>query len=183
MTDRNQVQAAASGCLSRVFTLIGLFWLGVAAIEAFNSFRFGGTWEFLGGLVPALGFLIAGRVMRRRSREAAAQEDGFSAPSTPDGTHRATTRPPTSEPGPTPSPTLSSEGTEPDDESAERSRANRPVPELPPIEPAPNPGKLQAVEDLDISDFESDFESGKPLSSDEMIRRARQKFRPKGEDS
>ncbi|REK19694.1 MAG: hypothetical protein DWQ40_07085 [Actinobacteria bacterium] len=179
MTDRNNVQAAATGCLSRVFTLIGLFWFGVIGFDLFSSLQSGGRLEdfdFIGGFIPALAFLYAARIMRRRAREAA-QDDSFVAPTTPEGTHRATTMTtPSSERGPTPSP-IDMPSPPEDRQSGQRRERDRsrPVPELPPIEPVPDAGELGAIEALDISDFEPD----RQLSSEEMVRRAKEKFLPK----
>jgi hypothetical protein len=170
MSDRDNAQAAATGCLSRVFTLVGLFWLGAIGFGVLRNLDSGFDTDLTGALFPAIAFLFAGSVMRRRAREAKARGDSFSAPSTPSGTHRATTRPPSAERGPTPTPIPT-----PSAEAPKKERPDRPVPELPPIEPIPDPGKLPAIDSLEISDFEP----GKPMSSEERIKKAREKYQKK----
>lgn len=167
MTNNDNVQAAATGCLSRFFTLVGLFWLGAVSFGVLRDLDSGFDTDMIGALFPAIAFLFAGSVMRKRAREARSRADSFSAPSTPTGTHRATTRPPSAERGPTPTPIVT-----PSTEGPKKKSPERPVPELPPLEPIPDPGKLPAIDRLKISDFEP----GKPLSSDERIRQAREKY-------
>lgn len=167
MTNNDNVQAAATGCLSRVFTLFGLFWLGAISLSVLRDLDSGFDTDLIGALIPAIVFLFAGLVMGRRAREANARGDSFSAPSTPAGTHRATTRSSSAEGGPTPTPIAI-----PSADAPKKQRPDRPVPELPPIEPIPDPGKLPAIDSLEMSDFEP----GKPLSSEERIRQAREKF-------
>ena len=167
MTNNDNVQAAATGCLSRLFTLLGLFWLGAISLGVLRNLDSGFDTDMIGTLFPAIAFLFAGSVMRRRAREAKARGDSFSAPSTPAGTHRATTRPPLAERGPTPTPIAT-----PSADAPKKQRPDRPVPELPPIEPIPDPGKLPAIDSLELSDFEP----GKPLSSEERIKMAREKY-------
>ena len=170
MTSNDNVQAAATGCLSRVFTLVGLFWAGAIVFGVIRNLDSGFDADLTGAIFPALAFLFAGGVMRRRAREARVRADTFSAPTTPTGTHRATTKPTTTiERTPTPTPILAESR-----ESAKK-MPERPVPELPPLEPAPDPGKLPAIESLEMSDFEP----GKALSSEERIRMAREKYSKK----
>lgn len=169
MTSNDNVQASATGCLSRVFTAIGLFWAGAVAIGVIRNLDSGFDTDLTGAIFPALAFLFAGNVMRKRAREARAR-DTFSAPTTPAGTHRATTKPTTAmESTPDPIPILGESR-----ESAKK-KPERPVPELPPLEPAPDPGKLPAMDKLEMSDFEP----GKALSSEERIRLAREKYSKK----
>jgi hypothetical protein len=170
MTDRDNAQAAATGCLSRVFTLVGLFWVGAIGFGVLRDLDSGFDPDLTGALFPAIAFLFAGSVMRRRAREAKARGDSFSAPSTPTGTHRATTRPPSADRGHTPTPIAI-----PSAEAPKKKSPDRPVPELPPIEPIPDPGKLPAIDSLELSDFEP----GKPMSSEERIKRAREKYQKK----
>jgi hypothetical protein len=170
MTDRDNAQAAATGCLSRVFTLVGLFWVGAIGFGVLRDLDSGFDPDLTGALFPAIAFLFAGSVMRRRAREAKARVDSYSAPSTPAGTHRATTRPPSAERGLTPTPIAI-----PRAEAPKKKSPDRPVPELPPIEPIPDPGKLPAIDSLELSDFEP----GKPMSSEERIKRAREKYQKK----
>jgi hypothetical protein len=167
MTDRDNAQAAATGCLIRVFTLIGLFWLGAIGFDVLRNLDSGFDTDLTGALFPAIAFLFAASVMRRRAKEARARGDSFSAPSTPTGTHKATTRPPSAERGPTPTPTVA-----PRPEAPKKKAPGRPIPELPPIEPIPDAGNLSAIDNLEISDFEP----GKPMSSEERIRQAREKY-------
>ncbi len=167
MTSNEKVQAAATGCLSRVFTLIGLFWAGAIAFGVIRNLDSGFDTDLTGAIFPAIAFLFAGNVMRKRAREARNKADTFSAPTTPTGTHRATTKPPTIEPGQTPTPYIP-----PSSQPAKKTQPERPVPELPPLAPAPDPGKLPAIEKLKVSDFEP----GKALSSDERIRLARERY-------
>ncbi|CAN5859549.1 hypothetical protein BH23ACT4_BH23ACT4_09690 [soil metagenome] len=170
MTNNENVQAAATGCLSRVFTLVGLFWAGAIAFGVLRNLDSGFDTDLTGAIFPALAFLFAGNVMRRRAREARSRADNFSAPTTPTGTHRATTKPKSVEAGQSPTPYVPSSR-----EPAKKKQPDRPVPELPALEPAPDPGKLPAIESLEISDFEP----GKALSSEERIRLARQKYSKK----
>lgn len=171
MTNNENAQAAATGCLSRVFTLAGLFWMGAIGFGVVRNLDSGFDTDLTGALFPALAFLFAGGVMRRRAREARTRADTFSAPTTPTGTHRATTKPTIIERGPTPTPYVPSST-----ESTKKKRQpERPVPELPPLEPVPDPGKLPAIDNLQMSDFEP----GKPLSSEERIRLAREKYSKK----
>lgn len=170
MTSNDNTQAA-TGCLSRVFTLVGLFWAGAIVFGVVRNLDSGFDTDLTGAIFPALAFLFAGNVMRRRAREAATKADTFSAPTTPTGTHRATTKPTTVELGESPAPYVPSAT-----ESAKRKeQPKRPVPELPPLEPAPDPGKLPAIENLEMSDFEP----GQALSSEERIRMAREKYSKK----
>lgn len=171
MTNNEKVQAAATGCLSRVFTLVGLFWVGAIAFGVVRNLDSGFDTDLTGAIFPALAFLFAGNVMRRRAREARSRADTFSAPTTPTGTHRATTKPTTIERGPTPTPYVPS----PTEPVKKKKQPERPVPELPPLEPAPDPGKLPAIDSLEMSDFEP----GKALSSEERIRIAREKYSKK----
>jgi hypothetical protein len=48
------------------------------------------------------------------------------------------------------------------------------IPELPPVEEIHGPGELPAVEDLTLEDFES---VDKPMSSEERLRIAKEKYR------
>jgi hypothetical protein len=168
MSNTETAQAAATGCLSRVFTLVGLFWVGAIAFAVVRNLDSGFDTDLTGAIFPALAFLFAGNVMRRRAREASTRADTFSAPTTPTGTHRATTKPTMKERGPTPTPYVpaSTESTK------KKKQPDRPVPELPPLDPVPDPGKLSAIDNLEMSDFEP----GKPLSSEERIRIAREKY-------
>lgn len=178
MTNPENAQAAATGCLSRVFTLVGLFWAGAIAFGVVRNLDSGFDTDLTGAIFPALAFLFAGNVMRRRAREARTRADTFSAPTTPTGTHRATTKPTLIERGPTPTPYVPS-STEP---TKKKKQPDRPVPELPPLEPVPDPGKLSAIDNLEMSDFEP----GKALSSEERIRLAREKYskkKPRGSGS
>ena len=170
MTSSDNVQAAATGCLSRVFTLIGLFWAGAIAFAVVRNLDSGFDTDLTGAILPALAFLFAGNVMRRRAQEARSRADTFSAPTTPTGTHRATTKPTAIERGstPTPIPILGESKPAP----TKKSPPERPIPEL---APAPDPGKLTGIDNLEMSDFEP----GKALSSDERIRIAREKYSKK----
>lgn len=170
MTNNENAQAAATGCLSRVFTLVGLFWAGAIAFGVLRNLDSGFDTDLTGAIFPALAFLFAGNVMRRRAREARTKADTFSAPTTPTGTHRATTKPTTIEAGPTPTPYVPSPT-----KTTQKKQPERPVPELPPLEPVPDPGKLPAIDSLEMSDFEP----GKALSSEERIRIAREKYSKK----
>lgn len=173
MTSSDNVQAAATGCLSRVFTLIGLFWAGTIAFAVVKNLDSGFDTDLTGAILPALAFLFAGNVMRRRAQEARSRADTFSAPTTPAGTHRATTEPTAVERGstPTPIPRLGESKSAP----TKKSPPERPIPELPDLAPAPDPGKLAGIDNLEMSDFEP----GKALSSDERIRIAREKYSKK----
>jgi hypothetical protein len=154
-----------------VFTLVGLFWAGAIAFGVIRNLNSGFDTDLTGAIFPALAFLFAGNVMRRRAREARSRAETFSAPTTPTGTHRATTKPTTIERGPTPTPYVPSST-----ESTKKKRQpERPVPELPALEPVPDPGKLPAIDNLKMSDFEP----GKALSSEERIRLAREKYSKK----
>lgn len=178
MADNASAQQAATGCLSRILTLIGLFWVGVIVFDLIDTLRFGGNFEITGGFIPALAFLVAGRAMARRAKEAAARSDTFVAPNTPAGTHRATTKEQQGAVGvPTPMPVA--DRPELEQPKPRPKPANRPVPELPPIEPAPDAGQLQAIEELDITDFQPEE---KPMSSEERLRLAREKFLPRRDD-
>lgn len=170
MTNNDKVQASATGCLSRVFTAVGLFWAAAIAFGVLRNLNSGFDTDLTGAIFPALAFLFAGNVMRKRAREARSRADTFSAPTTPTGTHRATTKPTTTiERTPTPTPILG------ESRESTKKRPERNVPELPPLEPAPDPGKLPAIEKLEMSDFEP----GKALSSEERIRLAREKYSKK----
>ncbi|MEX0795109.1 MAG: hypothetical protein WEB67_05400 [Acidimicrobiia bacterium] len=171
MTNNDNVQAAATGCLSRVFTLVGLFWAGAIAFGVIRNLNSGFDTDLTGAIFPALAFLFAGSVMRRRAREARTRADTFSAPTTPTGTRRAMTKPTTIALGKTPTPYVPS----PTESAKKKRQPERPVPELPPLEPAPDPGKLLAIDNLEMSDFET----GKALSSEERIRLAREKYSKK----
>lgn len=170
MTSNDNVQAAATGCLSRVFTLVGLFWAGAIAFGVIRNLDSGFDTDLTGAIFPALAFLFAGNVMRKRAREARSRSDTFSAPTTPTGTHRATTKPTPIDVAQTPTPYVPSSR-----EPEKKRQPERPVPELPALEPAPDPGKLPAIDSLEISDFEP----GKALSSEERIRLAREKYSKK----
>jgi hypothetical protein len=152
MVDRS-AQAAVGGCLARVFSLFGFFLL-VSGIFATirNLDAPGGGIEFTGALLPGLALIAMGRLIRRRvNRSAASELDG----------------------GPIPSPTP-------------RTRVDQPSPAPPPttpIRPVPNAiaevledepvdEGLEAIEDLDIDDFKP----GQQLSSEERIKRARDKY-------
>lgn len=171
MTNNENVQAAATGCLSRVFTLVGLFWAGAIVFGVVRNLNSGFDSDLTGAIFPALAFLFAGNVMRRRAREARARADTFAAPTTPTGTHRATTKPTTIALGKTPTSYVRS----PTEHPKKKSQPERPVPELPPLEPVPDPGKPAAISNLEMSDFEP----GKALSSEERIRLAREKYSKK----
>ncbi|MGF1618342.1 MAG: hypothetical protein ACFCU2_11155 [Acidimicrobiia bacterium] len=167
MTSNDNVQAVATGCLSRVFTLVGLFWAGAIAFAVVRNLDSGFDTDLTGAIFPALAFLFAGNVMRRRAQEARRRADTFSAPTTPTGTHRATTKRPKIERAPTPAPIAT-----PFEAAPKKAKPDRPIPELPPLEPVPDPGKLPAIDSLEMSDFEP----GKALSSDERLRIAREKY-------
>ena len=167
MTSKDSVQAAATGCLSRVLTLAGLFWAGAIAFAVVRNLDSGFDTNLTGAIFPALAFLFAGNVLRRRAQEARRRSDTFSAPTTPTGTHRATTKRPKIERGPTPVPIAI-----PSEAAPKTAMPGRLIPELPPLEPVPDPGKLPAIDSLEMSDFEP----GKALSSDERLRIAREKY-------
>lgn len=149
-------QAAFGGCLARVFNLFGFFLLvtgGFAAVRSFNSGA--DDFGFVGALVPGLALLLMSRAIRRRVGQ---------GPWAGDNPARDQ-----------PSAKLPPQHTSP--------QVNPKAPKAPPPRPAPveisevfveeGPDQgIEAIEDLSLEDFKPE----KPLSSEERIRRARQKY-------
>lgn len=161
MTDKSP-QAVVGGCLSRVFTLFGLFLFLSAVVAAVREFNGPGAGlEITGAFVPALILLAMGRLIKRRVDQVAEVPDA------------QIPRPQRPTPSPPPADVVVPRPAE------ERTPKARPepvdIPELPTVEPTHHPGELPAVEDLGIRDFEPP----KPMSSEERIRKAREKFNKK----
>lgn len=172
----------AKGCFTRLAILFGLFWLGAILVTVFTRIDGnGGGFEIVGSIFPILFFFLVAGLIRRRIEQSKA-----TARKSPRGRPTGSSRPkptppiipgrPTTGPGPsappTPPPTASptlADGLRGEDPS-------RPIPELPPIEAPFEPGELPAFEALELADFEPP----KPMSSEERLRQAREKYMKKG---
>ncbi len=156
-----KVDTSAAGCLSSLFTLLGFFLFGSALFNQFQEFTGdGGGFELSGALIPGLVLLAMGGSLRRRAN-AAKQPD--------ENQVRIPLKPP---PQSTPSQQVQTSKPKP------RPPVTPPVVEiagLPEVEEVHEPGALPAVEDLRLEDFEPE----KPMTSEERLRIAKEKYRKK----
>lgn len=155
MADTNASQSGA-GCLARVFTIIGAFLLVstvAAQVRGFSDGR--AEFELTGGIIPGLVLLAMGTSLRRRARSTSGEEGRVPIPlkTTPVTSPAKVKAPPPPPPAP---PVLE-------------------IPELPPVDETYRPGELPALDELDLDDFDP----GKPMSSEERIRIAKEKYRKK----
>lgn len=167
MAEKSPEQAAA-GCLGRFLTIVGfvLFALSIAnEVRGFDGDGFG--FELNGGIIPGLALMFIGRAIRRRAPQAESQGRIQIPVKPPPPQNRPVPKIPTKAPPPKTSPPP------PPPPVVE-------IPELPVVEEVHRPGELPAVQDLEISDFElGELDSGKPMSSEERLARAKERYRKK----
>jgi hypothetical protein len=136
------------GCLGRVLTFIGSFWLVIvvlAGMGVLSEFGLGGEiFAWVGGtIIPALLLLAAGRALRRRARAMEQETTVIVAPTPPGvpGRRVPTTRTETPQPAVTP-PVL----------PGRAPPTSRPVPRqlepLPPPAPTPAPAPARGLEEV-----------------------------------
>ncbi len=156
-----KVDASAAGCLARVFTLMGIFLLGSALFNQIQNFSGGDGvgFDISGAMIPGLVLLFIGGSFRRRAKAAKSDGGQVQIPLKP---------PPQSPPVPQTPPVKPKAAPRTAPPIVE-------IPELPAVEEVYRPGDLPAVEDLSLEDFEP----GKPMSSEERIRLAKEKYRNK----
>ncbi|HEY5890791.1 MAG TPA: hypothetical protein VIW94_08850 [Acidimicrobiia bacterium] len=155
-----KVDTSAAGCLASLFTLLGFFMFGAALFNQFQEFTGDGVgFELSGALIPGLVLLAMGGSLRRRANAAKPDEKQVRIPLKP---------PPQSTP---PQQMQASKPTP-------RPQVTPPVVQiagLPEVEEVHEPGALPAVEDLRLEDFEPE----KPMTSEERLRIAKEKYRKK----
>jgi hypothetical protein len=176
------------GCLGRVLTFIGSFWLVIvvlAGMGLFSEFGLGGEiFAWVGGtIIPALLLLAAGRALRRRARAMEEETTVIIAPTPPGipGRRVPTTR--TEKPQPVVTPPVLPGRAPP---------TSRPVPRqlepLPP--PAPAPAPTRSLEEVIPPPMSESPEkkldaapppaieptTARPKSSRELVEEARQKW-------
>lgn len=172
MTERDQPKRSR-GCLGTVALLFALLLIGGVFASAVFRFDGGGfNFESSGSFLPILIFFVLASVVRRRigSSSKRSSPNTLGRPPTvpqPPVPRQAPPTPPKL-PGSTPAKTVPL----PPPAAAKAPPQRQPIPELPPIEPAPEPGELPAVRALEIEDFQP----GKPLSSEERLQKAREKY-------
>lgn len=165
----------AKGCLNRLAILFGLFWLvaiGVAFITRIDTN--GSGFEITGSFLPFLAFFVVAGVIRRR----AAQSRSRSAKS-PTGRPKSRPTLPVPSPKPpgraetTPAPTAKAPPPPVVMPRVQKSelpdKAEPPARETPSAEPSAESAALLL---LDLGDLQSH----KPLSSEERLKQAREKY-------
>lgn len=175
MTERDEAKRS-KGCLGSVALLFGLLWIGL--LFASSVFRFDGggfNFESTRAFLPILFFFVLASVLRRRAGSSSKRS---SRPPQTLGRPPVTRQGEKKNSAPAPTPPLppgskpASSNPLPPPPSAKTAPRSRPIPELPPVEPVHEPGELPAVEALEIEDFLPT----KPLSSEERLQMAREKF-------
>lgn len=155
-----KVDASAAGCLASVFTLMGFFLFGSALFNQIQNFSGDGVgFDISGALIPGLVLLAIGGSLRRRAKAGKPDDGRVQIPLKP------APQSPTAQQPPPPKPKVPPRTTP----------VVVAIPELPEIEEIHRPGELPAVEDLSLEDFELE----KPMSSEERIRLAKEKYRKK----
>lgn len=172
---------AARGCFSRLAMLFGLFWLVAIGIAFFTQIDAGGSgFEITGSFLPIFIFFTILGLARRRVNQTKQTGDKRRAPGRP-------TAPPSPSKTPSTPPIIPGRPTPPI-EAAPAPRPptfplSQPSPQrVEPIRPVvPDPGlagtdaeqrDLEALEKLELGDFEAP----KPMSSEERLRAAREKY-------
>lgn len=168
MTD-DRAQNVVAGCLGRVFTLLGFFW-GAAVVASAIGFISEGDlpFETIGVFIPAVILIGLGRAIRRRARPS-------SGPDTAE--NRARTRAKSGSQIPAPPKRVPPQSTTSPEPVEVQSKPRPEIPELPTVEPVHDPGELPGVTDLSMEDFETDQD--RPMTSQELIDRARERFNKK----
>jgi hypothetical protein len=163
----------ARGCFNRLAILFSVFWLVAIGVALFTRIDSNGAGlEITGSFLPLLVFFAVVGLIRRRAAQSRSRSSNSTSspgqssrqPAPPSIPGRPTTT--TTKPSPPPTSTRDLRTTD------EKLELNRPIPELPPLEPEPEPGELSALEALKLEDFEP----SKPMSSEERLRQARQKY-------
>lgn len=155
-----KVDASAAGCLARLFTLMGIFLFGSALFNQIRNFSGDGVgFDITGALIPGLVLLAIGGSLRRRANASKPDQGRVQIPlkPPPKSPPSQLTPPPKTKAPPTTKPPVLD------------------IPELPKVEEIHQPGELPALEDLSLDDFEAD----KPMSSEERIRLAKERYRKK----
>lgn len=174
MTERDQ-EKRSRGCLGTIALLFGLFWIGaIFAVAVFRSDGGGFNFESSGAFLPILIFFVLASVVRRRVGSSSKRS---SRPPQTLGRPPATSQGKSANrPAPTPPKLPGSQPAKsvplPPPPSAKTAPQVRSVPGLPPVEPVHEPGELPAVDALQIEDFLP----SKPLSSEERLQKAREKY-------
>ncbi len=166
----------ARGCFNRLAVIFVLLWIVAIGIAVFtridgNGFGFELTGSFLPFFIFFAIFSLIRRSAQSRSRSSrptpkkpTGQTSQMPTPPKIPGKKNPST--PVKAPAPKPPP-LRDPRTD-----AEKLELNRPIPELPPLEPEPESGEIAALESLELEDFKPP----KPMSSEEMLKQAREKY-------
>lgn len=183
-----QIEAvqASAGCLARIFTLIGLFWLGSIVVASINAYQSGGDFAITGSFIPALVFLFAARVIRRRATEEAAKAiPAKSKPSQPVGGTTTSKGSNPERPIAAPSPTSDKPKPRAPDKQGPSTQKTTPPPPQPLVPPAsipPKPRSQPSPKPTSQPSRETVDDAARPLSSEEMIKRAKARYK-REEDS
>jgi hypothetical protein len=152
------------GCLGRVLTFIGVFWIGVVVLAGLGLFsEFGFARGFLAGIggsiIPGVFLLAAGRALRRRARAMGEETPVIVTPTgpTPPGRRVPTTRTERPETVVTPPVLLG------------QTSRTRPVPRQQDPLPPPPSTPTRSLEDV-IPPQESEPEETKPKPSPPPVR-------------
>jgi hypothetical protein len=176
MTQENQEKA--KGCFSRLAVLFGLFWLVAVGVVAFTQINSGGSgFEFTGSFLPILVFFAVFSLIRRRAVQTRTGQTR-SRPETPASTPAEPKQTTISTPPIIPGRSKST----PPRTSPPPVVVSRPTPYVPepakPLTPDTVPddevdlAELKALEALKTGDLETP----KPLSSEERLKQAREKY-------
>ncbi len=173
------VQASA-GCLARIFTLIGLFWLGSVIVTSINAYQSGGDFGITGSIIPALAFLFAARVIRRRATQVGATlpSGGGKTPKAESGS-AASKKSESGESPSAPSPATNKPKAKKPDMSApsvQEATPPRPRSVVPPPQDPPRPRSQPSPEPSAQPPGLPSSDTGKPLTSEEMIKRAKARY-------
>ena len=174
-----KTDASAAGCLASLFTILGTFLFGSAIFSQFQSFSGDGFgFDLNGGVIPGLVLLAMGGSLRRKAKAAKPDEGQVRIPlKTPPQspqpqqtqTSKPKPKPPTTPPRTTP-PQTAPQTTPPQTTPPEVL-----IPGLSGVEETPEPVALRAIEELSLEDFEPD----RPMTSDERLRIAKEKYQRK----
>jgi hypothetical protein len=158
----NKPDSSGSGCLAVLFTFMGFGLIAAYLFSQVQNFSSGFGFQVTGAIFPALVLIGVGRAFAKRARSSTSSEPVRipMKPTSGKGPVRPTISvpkkaPPSDVPTQVPTPPMVV------------------IPELPEVEEVYEPGVLPAVGDLDLSDFEP----GRPLSSEERIRLAKEKYK------
>lgn len=174
MTQENPEKA--KGCFSRLAILFGLFWLVAVGVVAFTEINTGGSgFQFTGSFLPIFIFFAAVSLIRRRAGQSRTRQ----IPSRPKAPAPTTTPPKQDMPTPPIVPGRAK---------------SMPAPALPPpVSPRPAPyvpetsmqsqGETPRDDEADLAGLRAlealkmgDLDTPKPLSSEERLKQAREKY-------